>query len=295
MHTDKTITLIDGRILGYAEYGDSLGFPIFYFHGGQESRLSSKFMDSAALRLNIRLISPDRPGIGNSTFQANRRFLDWGNDISQLADTLGISKYSVFGLSGGAPHVLACILSDSLSIENASIISGATPYNYQGTLKGMWLPVKIIHWFASWKNDKQLRRFIQTDFDGLVNKPEKRLKQFQKYLPKPDKALMTNHPAYGWAFLEGSKESYRQGIEGVVQEWKLYVADWGIDLKSIQFPISLWYGTKDKMAPVYRGLYYDTELPNSTLKLIDNQGHFSLIRNHLDEILIELKTRHNIK
>ena len=102
MHTDKTITLIDGRILGYAEYGDSLGFPIFYFHGGQESRLSSKFMDSAALRLNIRLISPDRPGIGISTFQANRRFIDWGNDISQLADSLGLSKYSVFGLSGGS-------------------------------------------------------------------------------------------------------------------------------------------------------------------------------------------------
>ena len=295
MQTDKTITLLDGRILGYAEYGDSSGFPIFYFHGGQESRLSSKFMDSVALRLNIRLISPDRPGIGNSTFQANRQFLDWGNDISQLADSLGLSKYSVFGLSGGAPHVLACILSDSSKIEKASIISGATPYNYKGTLKGMWLPVKIIHWFASWKNDKQLRKFIQSDFDGLVNKPEKRIKQFQKYLPKPDKTLMTNHPAYGWEFLEGSKESYRQGIEGVVQEWKLYISDWGIDLKSIQFPITLWYGTKDKMAPIYRGLFYDTELPNSTLKLIDNQGHFSLIRNHLDEILIELKTTNNIK
>ena len=294
MQTDKKITLLDGRILGYAEYGASLGFPIFYFHGGQESRLSSKFMDSAALKLNIKLISPDRPGIGNSTFQANRQFLDWGNDISQLADSLGLSKYSVFGLSGGAPHVLACIISDSLRIENASIIAGATPYNYKGTLKGMWFPVKIIHWFASWKNDKQLRKFIQSDFDGLVNKPENRIKQFQKYLPKPDKILMTNHPAYGWAFLEGSKESYRQGIEGVVQEWKLYVADWGIDLNSIEFPISLWYGTKDKMAPLYRGFFYDTELPNSTLKLIDNQGHFSLIRNHLDEILIELKTVQNI-
>ena len=293
MQTEKTIKLSDGRILGFAEYGDSLGFPIFYFHGGQESRLSSKFMDSVALRLNIRLISPDRPGIGISTFQANRQFLDWGNDIAQLADSLGLSKYSVFGLSGGAPHVLACILSDSLRIENASILSGATPYNYKGTLKGMWLPVQIIHWFASWKKDKQLRKLIQSDFDGLKNKPEKRIKQFQKYLPKPDKIMMTNHPEYGWEFLEGSKESYRQGIEGVVQEWKLYVLNWGIDLKSIQFPISLWYGTKDKMAPIYRGLYYDAELPNSTLKLIDNEGHFSLIRNHLEEILIELKTTHN--
>ena len=55
--------LSDSRILGYAEYGDSLGFPVFYFHGGQESRLSSMFMDSTAKKLNIRIISPDRPAL----------------------------------------------------------------------------------------------------------------------------------------------------------------------------------------------------------------------------------------
>ena len=293
MQTDKTIILPDGRTLGYAEYGDSLGFPLFYFHGGQESRLSSMFMDSSAKTLNIRIISPDRPGIGISTFQENRQFLDWGNDIAQLADSLGLDKYSVFGLSGGAPHVLACILTDSSRIEHASIISGATPYDYKGSLKGMWVPVKLIHWFASMKNEKQLRKFIQNDFDGLVNKPEKRIKQFQNYLPKPDKILMINHPEYGWEFIEGSKESYRQGIDAVVQEWKLYVSDWQIKVNTIHFPINLWYGSADKMAPIHRGNYYDNELPKSALKVIENEGHFSLIRNHLEEILLELKPTPN--
>lgn len=290
MGTDKTIELSDGRILGYAEYGDTLGYPIIYFHGGQESRLSSKFMDSIAKKTNIRIISPDRPGVGISTFQDNRQFIDWGNDMAQLADSLSLSKYSVFGLSGGAPHVLACIIADSSRIENASIISGATPYNYKGTLKDMWFPVKLIHWFATWKNDKQLRKFIQNDFDGLVNKPEMRIKQFQKHLPKPDRKLMKESPEYGWEFIEGSKESYNQGVEAVVQEWKLYVTDWEMDLKTIHFPINLWYGSADKMAPVNRGNYYKNELPNSVLKVIDNEGHFSLIRNHLEEILNELKT-----
>lgn len=154
----------------------------------------------------------------------------------------------------------------------------------------MWFPVRLIHWFASWKKDTQLRRFIQNDFDALVSKPEKRIEQFQKYLPKPDKKLMTNHPEYGWEFIEGSKESYKQGIEAVVQEWKLYVSDWQMELNTISFPINLWYDSADKMAPIYRGNYYDNELPNSILKVIDNEGHFSLIRNHLEEILLELKT-----
>ena len=58
--------------------------------------------------------------------------------------------------------------------------------------------------------------------------------------------------------------------------------------------VNLWYGSADKMAPIYRGHYYKNELPNSSLKVIENEGHFSLIRNHLEEILLELKPTHNI-
>lgn len=290
MQINNTITLADGRVLGYAKYGDPHGFPMMYFHGGQESRLSSGFMDSTAAELGICIIAPDRPGVGLSDFQEDRTFLNWASDVEQLADRLKIEHFSVFGLSGGAPHVLACLIRIPGRIDNASIIAGATPYNYKGSLKGMWFPVKIIHWLASWKKDKQLRKFIQNDFDGLVNKPEKRIKQFQNYLPTPDKKLMTEHPEYGWEFIEGSKESYKQGIEGVVQEWKLYVSDWKMELGAIHSPLNLWYGSSDKMAPIYRGYYYKKELPNSSLKIFANEGHFSLIRNHLKEILIELKT-----
>ncbi len=289
MKTNCTITLTDGRTLGFAEYGDANGYPVLYFHGGQESRLSSGFMDDEAKQLGIRIISPDRPGVGLSSVQEARRFLHWGNDVIELANALGLTSYSVFGLSGGAPHVLATIIADQERIQRASIVAGATPYNYKGSLKGMWFPVKLIHWFASWKNDKQLRKVIQDDFNGLVKVPEKRIKQFQKYLPKPDRELMTKHPAYGWEFIEGSKESYRMGIDGVVQEWRLYVSDWQMDLATINFPIDLWYGAEDKMAPPQRGEYYHRCLPKARLRVESNEGHFSLIRNHLKIILSELK------
>jgi len=289
MNQDMTIRLSGGRTLGYAEYGNAQGFPVFYFHGGQESRISSAFMDSTANRLNIRLISPDRPGVGLSDFQENRQFIDWGPDMVELADALGLTHYSVFGLSGGAPHVLACLLKADPRIRNATLVSGATPYQYNGSLKGMWFPVKLIHWFASWKNDKQLRKIIQDDHDALISKPESRIRQFQRYLPGPDRALLTEHPESAWEFIEGSLESYRQGIEGVVQEWKLYVSDWKMNLSTVRFPVNLWYGSADKMAPVHRGTYYQTMLPNAVLHVVENEGHFSLIRNHLEEILLELK------
>ncbi|MEQ8417549.1 MAG: alpha/beta hydrolase [Imperialibacter sp.] len=290
MSQDNTIQLRDGRLLGFAEYGRPDGIPFIYFHGGQESRLSSCFMDSVAAELGIRIISPERPGIGLSTFQPNRTFLDWASDIEDLANCLNIDSFSVFGLSGGAPHVLACLQVIPTRIVNASIIAGAAPYDYDGSLKGMWLPVKIIHWFASMKSDKLLRKFIEKDAEDLVQAPEKRIKQFQNYLPNPDKTLMKNQPEYGWDFIEGSREAYQQGVDGVVQEWQLYVADWHIDLSAIQQRITLWYGAEDKMAPYHRGRYYQKHLPNAHLHEIKDEAHFSLIRTHLKEILLELRT-----
>ncbi|PCJ94798.1 MAG: hypothetical protein COA50_10415 [Flavobacteriaceae bacterium] len=288
--TDNSIILKDGRTLAYAEYGDPDGLPMFYFHGGQESRLSSNFMDSTANSLNIRIIAPERPGIGLSSFQKDRSFLNYPNDIAQLANHLGIATFSVFGLSGGSPHVLACAYVFPERLQKIAIVSGTAPHNYKGKLKGMWFPVKLIHWFANSKKDKNLRGFIKNDYEALAQKPEKRLKQLQRFLPKPDRELLKAKPQYGIDFIKGSLESYRQGTDAVVQEWKLYVADWGFAIKEIEPKINLWYGDKDKMTPKYRGLHLHKLLPNSKLHLLEDEGHFSLLRNHLEAILMELKS-----
>lgn len=286
---DNTLILPDGRTLGYAEYGDKQGKPIFYLHGGQESRLSSAFMDSTATKLGIWLIAPDRPGVGLSDYKEGRTFLDWPDDMKNLADHLKIDHFSIFGLSGGGPHVLACAVQIPKRLNNITLVSAAAPYNMKGSLKGMWLPVKVIHWLADAKNDKGLRKIIQNDVVQMINKPEKRLKQFQNYLPKPDKQLMIQYPAYGYDFISGSIESYRNGIDGVVQEWKLYVSDWGFNIRDIDQPVTLWFGANDNLSPKNRAHFYARELPNSTLRLLENEGHFSLIRNHLESILLELK------
>ena len=275
----------DGRILAYAEYGNPNGTPIFYFHGGQESRLSSGFMDDTASKKGIRIIAPDRPGIGLSSFQENRSFLDWAKDIEHLANHLELKAFSIFGLSGGAPHVLACAYTFPDRLRNVTIVSGTGPHDYNGKLKGVWFPVKLMHWFAKSKNDKYLRSFITREYEVLKEKPDKRLRQLQKFLPKSDRKLLKENPSYGIEFIKGSLEAYSQGIEAVVQEWKLYVMDWGIPLSEISTHIDLWYGGGDKMAPKYRGFHYHDILQDSKLHLFEKEGHFSLIRNRLDQIL----------
>ncbi len=101
--TGKTLTLRDGRTLGYAEYGDPRGTPVFLCHGTPGSRLDRHPDETIATSLGVRLIVPDRPGYGLSSFQTGRSLLDWPADLDQLADSLGIGRFAVVGVSGGDP------------------------------------------------------------------------------------------------------------------------------------------------------------------------------------------------
>ena len=58
--------LPDGRRVGYADYGDPDGFPVFALHGTPGSRTMFRLADASAALKGLRLIAPDRPGYGLS-------------------------------------------------------------------------------------------------------------------------------------------------------------------------------------------------------------------------------------
>jgi pimeloyl-ACP methyl ester carboxylesterase len=56
--------------------------------------------------MGVRLISPDRPGIGLSDPQPDRTIRDWADDIADLLDQLGVDRFAVMGWSmvGSTPR-----------------------------------------------------------------------------------------------------------------------------------------------------------------------------------------------
>ncbi len=131
-----TLQLNDGRSLGYAEFGDPGGKPVFFFHGTPGSRLFRP-PDEITRKIGVRLITADRPGYGLSTFQPGRRILDWPADIAQLASHLGIHKFAVSGHSGGGPYVAACAYAIPERLTVAAVLSGAGPADSPGARRGM--------------------------------------------------------------------------------------------------------------------------------------------------------------
>src|SRR5690242_14163950 len=81
----QRMQLSDGRMLAFDEYGAADGFPIIYMHGTPGARLEWPFFatDEVTRAANVRLIVPDRPGMGLSQFQPERNVIDWPDDVRQ--------------------------------------------------------------------------------------------------------------------------------------------------------------------------------------------------------------------
>jgi len=97
--TSSTLTLRDGRKLGYAQYGSLTGRPVILHHGLACSRLDAAAFHEVGQQLDARLIGVDRPGMGLSSPQPNRSLLDLAKDVEQLTDHLKLESYSVMVLN----------------------------------------------------------------------------------------------------------------------------------------------------------------------------------------------------
>ena len=85
----------------------------------------------------VRVISPDRPGFGMSTFQPYRRLIDWADDVAVLADAVGADQFLVAGFSGGGPHALAVAHGLPDRVRAVAVIGGAGPIDAPDSLTGM--------------------------------------------------------------------------------------------------------------------------------------------------------------
>lgn len=141
------VQLPDGRQIGYQEYGDRQGSPVFFFHGWLGSRLDFAPNDEIARNLGVRVIAVDRPGCGSSDFKEDRRLLDWPDDVSELADALGFDQFSICGHSFGGSYVAACAHRLAARVRSAAIVAGISPL-FKGATRGCrGSPV----WHSGWE------------------------------------------------------------------------------------------------------------------------------------------------
>ncbi len=125
---EGNIAVGDDRQLGFAEFGDPQGRAIFWLHGTPGARRQIPTEARVYAEENhIRLIGIDRPGIGASTPYQYDTVAAFADDLRTVADTLGIDKMAVIGLSGGGPYTLGCAAAMPDRIVAVGVLGGVAP------------------------------------------------------------------------------------------------------------------------------------------------------------------------
>lgn len=279
--------LIDGRVVALAEYGDPKGEPIFFCHGWPSSRTMAELTDNAARELRLRMISPDRPGIRDSSAHPERTLLDWPPLVRQIADQLELAQFRILGISGGAPYTLAAASALPERVRAVAIVSGAVPLAELGDRSGL-LPLYRWLLFFYPRHRELLRFSFHLARPFLAWRLPRRLRPaLLKFLQPCDAAVMRDCAAFEACF-ESQRQAWLASADGLMTDAEIYAQPWGFSLEEIQTPVKLWHGKKDRSFHWELARSLGQRLPNCSLHLVENEGHYSLPIRHMREILADL-------
>jgi pimeloyl-ACP methyl ester carboxylesterase len=280
----QTITLPDGRTLGYAEYVVPDGFPIFGFFGAAARHLRPP--DEATLARGARLIIPERPGFGLSDFQPNRALLDWPDDVVSLADALELDRFAVVGASQGGPFAAACAYKVPDRLTAVSLVSALGPFSAPGATKGMALPLRQLAFVA--QHLPGLLAWTQNLSTPMARgDPVAMARRVVQFLPEHDKQVLRRHPEIQDMLVQDGPEIYRNGGQGITRDMILATGPWGFQPEDIRAQVYLWQGELDRNLPPAMGRYLAGAIPGCRATFVPDGGHY-MIYDHWDAIVAQI-------
>ncbi|WP_006246180.1 alpha/beta fold hydrolase [Mycolicibacterium tusciae] len=280
---DHVIRLSDGRSLGYAEYGKPDGLPIVNCHGGLACRLDVAAADDVATEAGVRLISPDRPGVGLSAPSPGRTLSGWAQDVAELADQLGVERFAAMGWSMGGQYAAAVGHFLRHRVTGVAIVAGALPLTEPGVfgeLPAMDRYFTRVSERAPWLAQQWFRVM------GLAPRlaPVLYGRMAARDLGPADAAVIRGE---GFpAFARMSREAMRQPA-GAVEEYRAWMRPWGFAPEDLDVPVDVWTGTLDQLLDPTWPHRLAARIPNATLNIRDG-GHF-VAHLHYREIFDSLR------
>ena len=242
-------------------------------------------MHEIALRRRLRVVAPDRPGIGGSDHHEGRGLVDWPPLVADLALQLGLYKFHALGVSGGGLYSLALARAMPDRLLSASVVCGAPSFHELGGIDRLPLRYRLMH-------------LIYSRFPWLMRLPFEIGWRIAGQGPDDfPLSLMLKKmlgPRDQFAMLECGElpvitQSFRDGwtgyVHGFLTDAEVYLNPLGFNLAEIHFPVHCWHGTDDRNIPFEFGQKMSDRLPNATRHWVEGEGHFSLPVLRMEEIL----------
>src|SRR3954451_23128742 len=180
-----TVELPNGQVVGVYEYGDADGRPVMVFHGTPACGAGFDFADAPARERGLRLIAPDRPGVGLSSRVDGHRVRDWPPIVAALAGVVGVDRFAVWGYSGGGPYAVAMAAAEPQRVVGAAIAAGMGEVGTFATLDDFEKTDRQLLGLES-KHPRIARMMLVTDVQLAKLSPKSAYKSFAKQLTESD-------------------------------------------------------------------------------------------------------------
>lgn len=279
----EPLELPGGRRVGVSQFGAAGGSPVIWCHGGFSSRLDAVLLAGAAARTGVRLIAIDRPGIGQSSRDADDDILRWPMIVAGVADRLGIGSFGVAGWSAGGPYALACAYLLPHRVTAVATIAGMYPVAESARRRELGLGV-----------DRRLIRLARTSpaaaralLQPVRLAPGGVIWRSLRRAVGPAERIELG-PETRDTVVRMTRNAVRQGPAGVVADYRAFGSDWGFAPRDVDVPVAVWHGTADGLVPFEHGRRLADELPSGTLCTVEGAGHF-MIATRGDAVLRALR------
>lgn len=278
---DQLLTLPDGRTIGYATYGDPTGYPVLYMHGGLSCRIDATSCGPAAAAAGIRVIAPDRPGIGLSDRHKGASLLDWPVDMGHLIHALGIEQCAAMGWSFGSAYAAACGFALP-QVTDTVLIASPIPCDWHGMRE------QINEMDRRFMKLSRHAGFIDESAflamrEMALHRPNAFVSQATADLSDHSKSMIAINPQ---EFIDASLGAFVHP-SGALDDYRIWDQPWGFDLASLGTPTQIWHGTVDELCPPeWAGRLRDA-ISDSELHLVADAGHF-LAHDHWDQIFARI-------
>lgn len=251
---EGNIAVGEDRRIGFAEFGAPQGRAVFWLHGtpGARRQIPTEARVYAEHH-NIRLIGVDRPGIGASTPHQYETILAFADDLRTIADTLGIDKMAVVGLSGGGPYTRSGS-PDAISGGLMRLGSAVAPLLQVGGTPlrlGASLLIRAARPVAS----------PALDLYGLLS-------------PRADRHLLAR-PEFKAMFLDDLLNGSRKQLAAPFADVIAFARDWGFRLDEVKVPVRWWHGDHDHIVPFSHGEHVVSRLPDAKLLHLPGESHLA--------------------
>jgi len=280
----RAVATSTGRSIGVYEYGDPNGRAIIALHGTPSCGAGFDWADAPARARGLRVIAPDRPGIGHSDAWRMASVSEYATEIEALADALGIERFVVLGYSGGGPYALAVAQRLADRVESATIVAGAGEIGEWATWKDLSRSDRQLTWL-SLHTPAVARVLLRLADVGARLVPTVALWSAEAEMAKSDREVMRGL---------GSSEAlalFTQALAGsaagAVDDYALLARPWHVALGEITVPVHCWHGTADNLVPMAHTEALLERIPGARLTTWPAEGHLALI-THVTEVLDDI-------